>query len=122
MTRITRDNFEKAVINTGGVKSSIAKRLKVSRSAITKYCDRNPWTEEVLNEEIEAINDLAENKLFELIVDKDYKAIKLRLTTKARDRGYVERQEIATSIKSDLDADSLNKIWEEIKQEDKEDE
>jgi len=84
MTRITRDNFEKAVINTGGVKSSIAKRLKVSRSAITKYCDRNPWTEEVLNEEIEAINDLAENKLFELIVDKDYKAIKLRLTTKAR--------------------------------------
>ena len=97
MAKITKNNFIKAAKNTGGVMAIIARRLGTTRGAITLFCQRNEWTKQVLADESEYINDLAETKLFEKINNGEWKAIEFHLKTKAKSRGYVERQEIVSS-------------------------
>jgi hypothetical protein len=97
MAKITKKNFEEASKSSGGVLAIIAKRLKVSRSAITQFCKKNEWTNEIIEQENESINDLAESKLVENINKGDQRAIEFRLKTKGKHRGYIERQEIVNS-------------------------
>jgi predicted transcriptional regulator len=94
MTRITKTNFKKAMDGSGGILAHIAKKLGVGRSAVTQYVQRHKDVQELLKEEEESINDLAESKLIQKINEGNTKMIKFRLVTKARNRGYIEKQEV----------------------------
>ena len=94
VTKITKKRYQEAVKNSGGIISFIAKRLKVSRTAVYDYIKKNDWAGEMVKGEVEAINDLAEAKLIEHIKKGQPWAIQFRLKTKAKNRGYTEKQEI----------------------------
>ena len=68
-----------------------------------------------LDEEHENMNDLAENKLYTKIDSGDFQAIKFRLSTKAKDRGYVERveQRIEAKTETKIDFAELERIYNE---------
>jgi len=83
-----------AIKGTGGIKTTIAQRLGVSRWTVDNYLERWKTVEEVYNEECEAVLDMAETNLIQEIEDKNFLAIKFYLQTKGRARGYVERQEV----------------------------
>jgi predicted transcriptional regulator len=97
MARITKANFKKALKGSGGIYSHVARKLGVSRQAVSQYIQKNPELMELIQQEEESINDLAESKLITKLNEGDNQMIKFRLTTKAKDRGYVERQEIVNS-------------------------
>src|SRR6056297_93961 len=109
MARITKGNFKKALKGSGGIYSHVARKLGVSRSAVTQYINKNPELRELIQEEEESINDLAESKLISKLNEGDNQMIKFRLTTKAKDRGYVERSEIVNSGNLSLNHTNLTK-------------
>ena len=74
--------------------SRIDKTHTISRQAIEKRVNASPELQEVVRQSIEAMTDFAENKLYELIKEGDKTAIIFYLKCKAKNRGYVERQEM----------------------------
>jgi predicted transcriptional regulator len=122
MARITKGNFKKALKGSGGIYSHIARKLGVTRSAITHYINKNPELREEINQEEESINDLAESKLITKLNEGDNQMIKFRLTTKAKDRGYVERQEIVNSgnlsLNHTLTKEEKEELLEDLKPKD----
>ena len=96
MTQTTKHSPQqiiKAISGTGGIKSTIAKRLGVTRWTVDNYLKRWKSVQEAYDEEREKIVDMAETKLLEKIKSGDYPAIRFFLMTQAKERGYVERQE-----------------------------
>lgn len=63
-------------------------------------------SDKTFREQVQAVQeellDLAEEKLLELIREKNVAAIIFYLKTKAKDRGYVERSEVASRIDGEL--------------------
>ena len=94
MAKINKKNFIKAMEGSGGILANIARKLGVTRQAVSVFVQKNEDIQELLAQEEENINDLAEAKLVTKLNEGDMQAIKFRLTTKAKHRGYVERQEI----------------------------
>jgi len=93
MTTITKDKFIKACKGSAGIRADVAERLQVTRSAVTNFLKRHPDMQHYLTEADEAINDLSESEMIKRIKRGKWDAIKFRLMTKAKDRGYVERTE-----------------------------
>ena len=89
----TADQVIAAIKGSGGIKATIANRLGVSRWTVDNYLARWKKVNDAYEEERESITDLAETKLIKEINDGNFPAIKFYLSTKGRDRGYVERQE-----------------------------
>ena len=77
----------------GNVKA-IAARLGINRGTLHRLKKDWPELQEAINEEREALKDHAEGKLAKLIDDENITAIIFYLKTQARERGYVERQEV----------------------------
>ena len=92
-TTHTPQQVIEAIGGTGGIKSTIARRLDVSRWTVDNYLKRWKSVQEAYDEEREKIVDMAETKLLEKIKSGDYPAIRFFLMTQAKERGYVERQE-----------------------------
>lgn len=86
--------FINAIPGTGGIITLIAKKARVDWHTAKKYINDYPTVKRVYDAECEGITDMAEAKLIEAIRAGDFPAIKFYLTTKGKDRGYVERQEI----------------------------
>jgi hypothetical protein len=105
MVKITKTKFKKAMEGSAGILANIAKRLNVTRGAITLFVQRHKDIQELLDQEDESINDLAEAKLIQKLNDGDMKAIRFRLQTKAKNRGYVERQEVYSNV-NDMTTDA----------------
>lgn len=97
-TIYNEDQVIKAIKGTGGIKTKIAERLKISRWTVDNYISRWPAVQAAYEEECERITDLAETKLIELIEAADWNAIKFYLQTKGKERGYVERSEVKIEI------------------------
>jgi len=87
----------KAIKGSAGIMSTIAKKLNCDWHTAKKRIDENDDALKAYNNENENVLDLAESKLIENINDNDNTAIIFYLKTKGRNRGYVERQEIAHS-------------------------
>lgn len=102
MVKITKIKFETAVLDSGGVKTTIAKKLGVTRKAVYDYMERNPYAKELVFQEEEKILDLAEESLFTHIKKHDFSATKYILGTRGKNRGYVEKSEIAHSMDTPL--------------------
>jgi len=94
--KLTKKKIMAAMENTGGVLLTISKRLDVSYPWLYEYVHRpaNQDIMDALAREKEKIIDLAETKLFKQINQEKDWAIKFLLSTKGKDRGYVERQEV----------------------------
>jgi len=78
---------------TGGIMALVAKKLGCDRSTVLRYAKRYPTVRRALDAADEEATDLAENKLMVLINKEHWPAIRYRLATKGKNRGYVERQE-----------------------------
>jgi predicted transcriptional regulator len=117
MARINKKKFITAMVGSGGILANIARKLDVSRQAVSHFVQKNKDIQDLLAEEDEQINDLAEAKLITKLNEGDMQAIKFRLTTKAKHRGYIERSEINYSgeTTTTFKTDNLIDIWKEIK-------
>ena len=83
-----------AIENSKGFITTIARRLGCNRSTVYRLRDRHESIRQAIEDEREKQKDYTEGKLFELIDDKNVPAVLFYLKTQAKDRGYIERQEL----------------------------
>ena len=89
-------DVEEALRTTRGVYSLAAHALGVDRSTISRYVDRHEKLQKVCDEVINTTLDTCEVKVFELIQNGHWPAIKQYMEWKGQDRGYgVNRVEVA---------------------------
>ena len=98
MVKITIKKFKGAVLDSGGVITTIAQRVGVSRKSIYEFMERTPGMKELRLDEEEKILDMAEISLFSQVKNKDFSATKYILSNKGRSRGYNERPETEINI------------------------
>lgn len=91
---ITAKQAIKAIQGSGGYVTVIAARLGCSRTHVYNLRDKYTSVAEALEDEREKQKDFAEGKLQEQIRDGNTTATIFYLKTQAKDRGYVERQEV----------------------------
>jgi hypothetical protein len=88
------EQFIDAIKDSGGIVSTIAKRVGCDWHTAKKYIDTYPTVNRAYQDECERVLDLAETKVIELINDKDGAMIRYYLSTKGKKRGYTEKQQI----------------------------
>jgi hypothetical protein len=87
---------------TGGIMTLVATKLGCDRTTIWRYAKRYPTVRQALRQADEAMTDVAEAKAGKLIKAEYWPAIKYRLQTKGKDRGYIERTEVTGADGGDL--------------------
>ncbi len=93
--RYTADEVAQAIRDAGGFLTLAAKNLGCSRVTVWRYCRDYAACKEAQEDSRERMKDVAEGKLFGLINSGNVTAIIFYLKTQAKDRGYVERQELS---------------------------
>ena len=84
----------KALHETNGLLTLAAKATGLGYRTVQRYVAEFPSVREAVQESKESMIDLAESKLFESITKGEAWAICFYLKTQAKQRGYIERQEI----------------------------
>ena len=79
---------------TAGIMALVAQKLGCDRSTVWRYAQRYVTVRDALRQADEAATDMAEAVAIKLIKAEYWPAIKHRLDTKGKDRGYAERTEI----------------------------
>lgn len=92
-SRFTTDQFIEAIADSGGIVSTIAKRVGCSWGWARKFIDEHPTVLAAYNDENERVLDLAESILIKSIQSGDSQDAKWLLSRKGKSRGYVERTE-----------------------------
>lgn len=114
MTKVTKKRIEKAIVGSGGILTTIAKRCLVSRTTLYTYLDKNKKYNELIEHERESMLDAAEDSLFSQVKKKSPWATKFILSTLGKKRGYVERQEISQQTQDNrLTSDQFSDAWKE---------
>ncbi len=101
MKQIKQQDVLDAIKDSGGVISTIARRLKCNWNTAKTYCDKWESTKTALQDEKETTLDTAELKVLDAIKAGDTQIIKWFLSTKGKDRGYTTK--IETSINTSDD-------------------
>ena len=101
MKQIKQQDVLNAIKDSGGVISTIARRLNCNWNTAKNYCDKWESTKTALQDEKETTLDTAEIKLLDAIKAGDTQIIKWFLSTKGKDRGYTTK--IETSINTSDD-------------------
>jgi len=92
--RYSAEEVIKACEKSGGIEAVVAKNLGCTRGTICNYAKRYPTVQRALDQADETLTDAAEAKSSTLIGAGYWPAIKYRLATKGKNRGYAERTEI----------------------------
>ena len=92
--KIPIGEIEKAIIDSYGILSDAAKKLGISRDTLYRRIRGNKRLKEAVEKAREALKDFGEGQLIKLMKKGDRTAIIFYLKTQAKDRGYVERQEL----------------------------
>lgn len=92
---ITAEEAIKAIKDSKGFVTTVAKRLGCTRQHVYVIADRFPTVKAAIEEEREGLKDFAEGKLIQQIDAGNIAAIIFYLKTQAKGRGYIERQEIS---------------------------
>ena len=92
--RYTAEEICEAIKGSGGVMAVVARRLECDRSTIGRYAQRYTSVREALHQADEELTDIAEMQHAQLMKAGYWPAIRLRLKTKGKDRGWVERKEL----------------------------
>lgn len=93
----TFEQVEKALVESYGVISEVARKLKCSRTTIYNYLHDNPELENIRIDQRESLKDLIENSLIKKLKAGDTPIIIFAAKTILRDRGYAEKQDINVS-------------------------
>lgn len=84
-----------AIKGTGGVKTDIALKLNCNRKTVDVWMAQYPSVKEAYDQEVEAVGDAAEARIFRAIrVEDDLDTAKWFARTKLAHRGYAERKEL----------------------------
>jgi hypothetical protein len=83
-----------ALTQTLGVVTSACKIVGIDRTMFYDYYNSDPEFAKAVKDISEVAIDFAESKLYEQIKDSNTTATIFYLKTKAKHRGYIERQEI----------------------------
>lgn len=94
--------FVEAMPGTGGIISTIAKRVGCDWQTARKYIRTMPTVQKAYDAECEAIIDMAESVVIKKIQSGDSADAKWYLTKKGKQRGYVDRQEITGKDGKDI--------------------
>jgi hypothetical protein len=99
---VTIEQALKAVKGSKGFITNVAKRLKCSRPTVYKLLEQYPELKSAISDERESQKDHVEIQLFKQIDQGNIAAIIFYLKTQAKDRGYIERQELTGADGADL--------------------
>jgi hypothetical protein len=95
---ITATEAIEAIRDSRGVVTTVAKRLNCTRQTVYRLIKKYATVKEALDDERESLKDFAEGKLLSQINEGNITAIIFYLKTQAKDRGYVEKQEIVGEV------------------------
>ncbi len=87
-------DFIAAIPKSGGIISTIAKRVGCDWNTAKKWCTEKPTVRQAYEDECESLLDMAEGVILKSIQGGDSADAKWYLTRKGKGRGYAERQEI----------------------------
>lgn len=90
----TKNALVEALTQTLGVVTSACRMVGINRTTFYKYYNEDKKFRDIVKDIQEVAIDFVESKLYEQIKDSNTTATIFYLKTKAKHRGYVERQEI----------------------------
>ena len=88
------EQFLAAIPKSGGLFSSIAKKVGCDWHTAKKRIMESPTLKKAWEAECEMVLDVAENELIKLIMAGDLGAIKFYLSTKGKVRGFTQTTEV----------------------------
>lgn len=91
---VKKKEMQKAIKDSMGLVSVVARRLGISRTQVYRLRDKWPEMVDWISDEREALKDLAESKLAANVKDGKEASIFFLLKTLGKDRGFIERSEI----------------------------
>lgn len=94
MAKVTASQAIEAIKEKKGFITQAAKSLGISRRHLHRLINRHPTIKEAVEDAKEEMKDFAESKLYDGITNDNTALIIFYLKTQAKDRGYVEKQEI----------------------------
>lgn len=113
MARKSKKAIIEAIKDSGGIMSTIARRLGVTWHTADTWVKQYDETKQALQDERETILDLAESTLFRNIKDGNSQDAKWLLSTMGKNRGYSERQEITGVDGGPIDVNAIIRKAEE---------
>ena len=91
-----------ALLKAKGFVSVAARRLACTTATVRNYIGRYETCKQAVYDAKEEMKDFAEGKLYQNIDDNREASLIFYLKTQAKDRGYVERQEVTGAGGSDV--------------------
>ena len=88
------EQFIKAIPDSLGIISAIAKRVGCEWHTAKWWIDHKPTVRKAYDDECENALDMVETRMFQVINRRDGGMIRYYLSTKGKRRGYTERHEI----------------------------
>jgi len=99
--RFTVKQVCEACEGTGGILALVAKKLVCDRVTVWRYAKRYASVRQALEQADEAMTDMAEGKSLTLIQEGIWPAIRYRLSTKGKRRGYTEARGLDITTKGE---------------------
>lgn len=104
-----------AIKQSQGFVTTAAKKLGISRTQLYNIINKHSTVKEALIDAREEMKDFAEAQLFKNIRDGKETSLIFYLKTQAKERGYVERQEISGADGGPIAlSDSINNALKKI--------
>jgi len=104
-------NFIDAIPNSGGIVSTIARRVGCDWRTAKKYIDELPTVNQAYQNECERVLDIAESTIIDaMIQDKDVQTAKWYAMQKGRGRGYGEQRTVANIDLANLSDSQLERL------------
>lgn len=99
---LTKNKVLTAIEGSGGVISTIARRLSAEWGTTKKYCYKWEETRQAMDNENQKILDMCESKLYESIRDGNTQDAKWLLSTRGKSRGYGDTLTIDGGVKVEV--------------------
>jgi len=85
---LTPAKLNAVIAKEHGLLTQICRTLKVARTTMQRYIEKHPECQEALQHARDAMGDVAEHKLFDLIKQGDVRCLLFYLSTAQKHRGY----------------------------------
>lgn len=92
--KLKLDLVTEAILELSGNTAAVARKFGVTRQAIQNFIKKNDGLRDVAIEAKETIKDHVESALYRAALNGEAWAVCFFLKTQAKDRGYIERNEI----------------------------
>lgn len=92
---LTTETVAAKLRELSGNMAAVARSFGVTRQAVWKFCNAREALRAVSHECRETMKDHAESALYKAVLSGEAWAVCFYLKTQAKDRGYIEKQELA---------------------------